>query len=130
MTDELRDKYYGYTIAEAIRLIPGELPIDAVGLWQIVPTGRDGFGLKGPALKDFVRRGIDALLDAGALPVRHEPGSEFEWDIQRQYGSDREQIINAIIEEWQAMPDDALILCGEGVWFARPRPGRKYVKVD
>jgi hypothetical protein len=130
MTDELKDKYYGYTISEAIALIPGELPIDAVGLWQIVPKGRDGFGLKGTALNDFISQGIGALLDADAVPVRHVPGSDYEWDIQRQYGSEREQIIGSILAEWHTMPDDPLVLCGEGVWFARPRPGRKYVKVD
>jgi hypothetical protein len=130
MTDELRDKYYGYTISESIALTPGELPIDAVGLWQIVPDGRDGFGLSGEALDDFIRRTITALLDADAVPVRHVPGSQFEWDVQHQYGTTREQIIEGIIAEWHTMPDDPLVLCGEGVWFARPRPGRKYVKID
>ena len=130
MTDELRDKYYGYTINEAIELIPGELPVDAVGLWQIVPKGRDGFGLSGEALDDFIRRAIAALLEADAVPVRHVHGSDYEWDIQRQYGSEREQIIEAILAEWHTMPDDPLILCGKGVWFARPDPSIKYVNVD
>lgn len=130
MIEEPRHKDYGTPLSEWIRLIPGELPRDAVGLWQIVPAGRDGYALQGVPLVDFVRRGILALLDAGALPVRHIPESEYDWDIQRQYGSTPQEIAEAVIAEWQSMPDDPLVLCGKGVWFARPRPGRKYVKVD
>ena len=74
-------------------------------------------------LTDFVRRGISALLEAGAVPVRHEPNSAFEWDIQKQYGTSSEEIIDLVVAEWLKMPDDPLVLCGEGVWFARPRPG-------
>ena len=129
MTNEPRDKIYGTLMSEHIALIPGELPRDAVGLWQIVPAGRDGFGLHGAALTDFVRRGIGALLDAGAVPVRHDPASAYEWDQQKQYGSSSEGIISAVIAEWLKMPDDPLVLCGEGVWFARPRPGKLYVKI-
>ena len=130
MTNEPRHANYNSTISEWIALIPGELPVDAVGLWQIVPAGRDEFGLTGPALADFVRRGILALLDAGAVPVRHEPGSEYDWSRQPQYGTGRDEIANAIMTEWKSMPDDPLALCGQGVWFARPRPGTKYVKLD
>ena len=130
MTSEPRHRTYGYTASEAISFFPGELPIDAVGLWQIVPSGRDGFGLRGAVLDDFVRRGILALLNAGAVPVRHIPGSAYEWDIQRQYGTTHAEIASAILAEWHAMPDDPLVLCGEGVRFARARPGTKYVKLD
>lgn len=129
MSEELRDKYYGRTIDEYFSTLPGELPIDAVGLWQVVPSGRDGFGLSGTKLDAFVRRGVLALLAAGAVPVRHVPGSEYEWDIQKHYGDTPEQIADAVVAEWRAMPDDPLHLCGYGVWFARARPGKKYVKL-
>lgn len=130
MSDPMENKYNGETIDEAIGYFPGELPVDAVGLWQIVPKGRDGFGLNGSALDDFVRRGILALLNANAVPVRHVPGSGYEWSIQKQYGQDRMTIAENIVDEWRAMPDDPLILCGDGVWFARQRPGTNYVKLD
>ena len=39
MKKELRHRIYGTTIEQWISLVPGELPIDAVGLWQIVPAG-------------------------------------------------------------------------------------------
>ena len=130
MTDDPRHKLYGTPLSEWIALIPGELPRDAVGLFQIVPAGRDGFGLKGAALTDFVRRGIHALLDAGAVPVRGGKGTGYEWLAQKQYGTAKEEITEAIIREWLALPDDPLVLCGDGVWFARPEPGTKYVKLD
>ncbi len=38
---------FGTPMGEWINLV-GELDIDAVGLWQIVPAGREGFGLQGP----------------------------------------------------------------------------------
>jgi hypothetical protein len=122
--------YDGTPMSEYIASIPDELPRDAVGLWQIVPAGRSGFLLTGTDLVDFVRRAIYALLDAGALPVRGSPGSGFDWIVQKQYGTGTSQITEAIINEWAAMPDDPLILCGQGVWFARPRAGSKHVKLD
>lgn len=130
MTNELRDKYYGRTLDEYLSTLPGELPIDAVGLWQVVPSGRDGFGLSGSELDAFVRRGVLALLAAGAVPVRHVPGSDYEWDIQKQYGVAPEEIADAVVAEWRAMPDDPLHLCGYGAWFARARAGKSYVKLD
>lgn len=127
MTNEIRHKDHGDTVSEWIALIPGDLHNDAVGLWTIVPHGRDGFGLRGSALSDFVRRGILALLDAGAVPVRHKRGSGYDWSPQKQYGTGREEIADAVIAEWLAMPDDPLILCGNSVWFARPVPGSRHV---
>ena len=130
MSDELRHLEYGTPLNEWIASIPGELPLDAVGLWQIVPAGRYGFRLTGADLLDFIRRGIHALLDAGAVPVRSGKGTGYEWLAQKQYGTNKDEITEAIIREWLAMPDDALVLCGDGVWFARPEPDTKYVKLD
>lgn len=131
MTHEVRDKFYGQTISEVVSLIPGELSIDAVGLWQIVPKGRDGFNLTGDALVDFVRKCIQALLDAGAVPVRGGQDTGYEWVAEKQYGTDNDEVTENVIQEWLAMPDDPQALCGDGVWFARPDPAfPKYVKLD
>jgi len=101
MTNELRDKFYGQTIAEPVALVPRELAIDAVCLWTIVSFGRQGFNLTGEALTDYVRRNILALLENGAKPVvavrdaRHGRG----W-LPVDYGNGPDQIANAIIGEW------------------------------
>jgi hypothetical protein len=69
MTKALRDRYFGNTIDEWISTLPGKLAVDAVGLRQIVSFGREGFGLSGDQLTDFVRRGIEELFVKGAKPV-------------------------------------------------------------
>ncbi len=130
MNKEPLHKRYGTPLSEWIELIPNELPRDAVGIYQIVPAGRDGFGLTGDHLVDFVRRSIHGLLDAGAVPVRGGKGTGYGWVWQRQYGTSKDEITEALIAEWQAMLDDPLVLCGEGIWFALPKPGVKYVKAD
>lgn len=60
------DKYFGIPLSEWIERTPNELEMDAVGLWQIVPVGRESFGLEGEALKDFVRRSVIAPRISGA----------------------------------------------------------------
>jgi hypothetical protein len=74
MSEELRDKRFGTPMSEYIVRVANELPVDAVGLWQIVPGGRRGFGLEDEALTDFVRRCIAELLSRGAVPVMRGDG--------------------------------------------------------
>jgi hypothetical protein len=63
MRSGLRHKIYETPVEEWIAAVPNELPIDAVGLWQIVPAGRDGFELSGLELIEFVRLNLLALLE-------------------------------------------------------------------
>lgn len=108
-----------------------ELDIDAVGMWHIVPRAQRVYGLTGGAVAEYVRRAINAILDAGGVPVRHIPGSGYEWVQQKQYGNIREQIVEALIFEWQSLPEDSIALAGAAAWFARPDPNYPmYVKVD
>ena len=130
MSKELLHKRYGTPMSEWIELVPGELTQDAVGIFQIVPAGRDGYGLTGSDLSEFVRRCIHGLLDAGAVPVRGGKGTGYGWILQKQYGTSKSEITEALIAEWLAMPDDPLVLCGEGIWFALPKPGVNYVRFD
>jgi hypothetical protein len=116
MKKELRHRIYGTTIEQWISLVPGELPIDAVGLWQIVPAGRDGFGLAGDELVEFVKANILALLAKGAKPVIGAMDNVHFWTLV-SYGETPEQIADAIIHEWRSSgrepsPGD--------VWFALP----------
>ena len=100
MSDEPREKRSGETMSDYIVQVANELPVDAVGMWQIVPGGRRGFDLEGDALTDYVRRCIAELLSRGAVPVfGGGPDGPHEWIVQRQYGSRPEEIIENVIRE-------------------------------
>ena len=120
----------GILLSDYIRSIPDELPQDGVGLYQIVAGGADDYNLGGLELVDFVRRGILALLDAGAIPVRFGGGTGFDWVAQHQYGTNKQEIAEAVIAEWLSLPDDNIVLFSQGVWFARPILGSRNVKID
>jgi hypothetical protein len=115
-----RDRKYGGTIMECIQAVPCELPIDAVGLWQIAPAGRHRFGLSGADLTEFVSRCVAELLAHGAKPVIGGAGTEYDWIYQPQYGETNEEIRDAVMKEWLSAgaPD-----CDPGgLWFALPSP--------
>jgi hypothetical protein len=103
MSDEPREKRSGETMSDYIVQVANELPIDAVGMWQIVPGGRRGFDLEGDALTDYVRRCIAGLLSRGAVPViGGGPDGPHDWIVRRQYGSRLEVIVENVISEWLA----------------------------
>jgi hypothetical protein len=115
---EPKHSRYGTPMSEWIKLVE-ELDIDAVGLWQIVPTGREYFGLEGAALDDFIRRSLLEHFAYGAVPVRHVPGDPNVWTIQTNYGETPDAMAKGILEEWndQDRPDPGL---GD-LWLALPR---------
>lgn len=130
-TREPRHRRTGETLSEVISQYPGELDRDAVGIWQIVPGGKVDFGFSGDALTDYVRRAIHALLDAGAVPVRYIEGSGFRWTHQKQYGTTREEITEAIIREWLPVPYDSYAMIEHCPWFATPWPDDpKHLQMD
>jgi hypothetical protein len=116
LKNELRDKYYGNTVQEWIEKVPGELLVDAVGLWQIVSFGREGFGLSGDELVDYVRRNLFALFAKGAKPVRGALDNIHIWTLV-DYGSTAEEMADGIINEWLNSGRDPDV--GD-VWFALP----------
>lgn len=114
MKAEPTDKYFGIPLGEWIERIPNELEVDAVGLWQIIPVGRDSFALSGDDLRDFVRRAIMALLQRGALPVKPKKEEGVFWCRQDHYGDAADSIAENIIAEWEKSgvdPDE------DGLWF-------------
>lgn len=116
MNDKLRDKFYGSTIEERLDRVPNELAVDAVGLWQIVSFGRQGFDLSGDQLTDYVRRHLLALLARGAKPVIGAQDGVHLWMVV-DYPGTSEEVADAIIREWHSTgrdPDPG------GVWFALP----------
>jgi hypothetical protein len=93
----------GATIVEYLKTVAYDLAHDdTVGMWQIVPAGRLGFGLSGTELDAFVKQYIRTLLEAGAKPVRafNLPNELWEWRAQTQYGHDFESTAQAIIDDW------------------------------
>ena len=118
MTAEQKHRYFGDKMSDYIVQVANELPVDAVGMWQVVRGGRHGFGLEGDALTDYVRRCIAELLSRGAVPVIGGGQSEHEWIVQRQYGSRPEEIIENVVREWLA--NGAQDEDPGGLWFALP----------
>lgn len=112
------DRFFGQTVMEYIQTVSGELPNDAVGLWQIVPTGRQGFGLIGDDLSEFVRRCVFALLTHGAKPVVGGGGTKYDWILQPQYGETNDEIVETVMKEWLA--SGAADCDPGGLWFALP----------
>ncbi len=117
MNKALKDKWFGETIEERLLKIPNELEIDAVGLWQIISFGREGFGLTGAELVEYARLNILALLNRGAKPVIADFAGENDWKIKEGYGQTREEIAQAIISEWLISGKDPDV---GGLWFALP----------
>ena len=111
-----RHKLFGTAIEEWIEKVPGELSIDAVGLWQIVSSGREGFGLSGDGLVDFVRRCILTLTAKGARPVVGATDNVHIWTTV-DYGQPDESAADAIISQWITSGQDP---DAGGVWFALP----------
>jgi hypothetical protein len=118
MSDEPAHKRFGTPMSQYIVQVANELPVDAVGLWQIVPGGRYDFDLEGDALTDYVRRCIAELLSRGAVPVIGGADKGYYWIPQPQYGSHPKEIIDNVIREWLA--NGAQDEDPGGLWFALP----------
>jgi hypothetical protein len=118
MNDERRHATYGTPLSEWIKQIPAELPVDAVGLWQIIPQAREAFGLEGAELVSVVERAIYALLEHGAKPVRGGLGTDHDWIEQRYYGAEPSEIVDNIISEWSGWGYSDPT--ADGIWFALP----------
>ena len=118
MSKEPRFIGLGTPLGEWIALTPGSLNDLPVGMWEIVAHGRTGFRLEGEALTDFVRRSIHALIDAGAKPVVGA-GKPDQWKLQVQYGSNKHEVAEAVIDEWLRQgahtPEP-----WTGLWFGLP----------
>lgn len=115
MNGEPVDKYFGVSMSDWISRIPNELEMDAVGLWQLVRVGRGGYCLGDQDLRDFVRRGIIALLEKGAVPVRPSNVNNEFWRKDVSYGISPDEVSEKIIAEWERSgvdPDE------DGLWFS------------
>jgi len=120
MTTEPRHAGWGIPMSEYIdRKIPrAPYDEDPRGMWVIVDEGRHGFGLEGDALASYIRKNIYALMDAGFKPVIGV--GKNQWQLQAQYGSNKQEVAEAVIREWlregAKTPEP-----WTGLWFGLPR---------
>ena len=68
------------TAADWVGLVPNEMEIDAVGLWQVIPVGRHEFGLDGEdpmtledigTLLGITRERVRQIKEKALLKLRH-----------------------------------------------------------
>ncbi len=112
MTPEPKHKIYGTGLSEWIEKIPNELERDAVGVWQILPTFTEAFGLEGPNLAESFTRAVTGLMDRGAVPV-----DGVSWRELTIYGTEPADVAANILKEWEGRPDTPGL---DGVWFDVP----------
>jgi hypothetical protein len=107
----------GISDAEWIRRSLDEARSDPVGMWQVVRAGRDGFGLTGAALEDFVRRFIAEMVAGGAGPIVGDKRAPSGWSPTTQFGLKAEDVAQSLVDEWKRSGVDPDV---DGVWFAFP----------
>ena len=118
MIDLNKRRRLGDTVAEYLETLPYEIDGDGDGVWEFVPAGRS-FGFEGADLVDFVRLNVLRLLDVGCAPVRHSDAGPMRWIEQKQFGTDKNEIADAIVAEWQAA--GAVNPPWEWLWFVTRR---------
>ena len=114
------DKFFGLSMSEYIKRVPNELSQDAVGLWQIIPSLRERFGIDDPGeLRAYATLVILELLARGAVPV--EPGNPkktgYYW-IEKWWGDTPEEIAKAILDDWERFGEDPVFWDDRWAWFA------------
>lgn len=105
----------GLSDVEWFRRSIDEAHRDPVGMWQMIKAGRDGFGLSGVLLDEFVKDFIVAMLKGGAVPVIGDKAAPFGWRPALHDGSSPEDIAGALVRDWKSSRVDPDV---DGVWFA------------
>ena len=86
----LRHIKSGMQDSEWFQLSVEESRSDPIGLWEIVKTGRQGFGLEGQALERFVYDYVLAMLKGGSNPIVGDRSCASGWQPVFHYGTDAE----------------------------------------
>lgn len=109
-----------YTVAEFLdRLAPDWLDDIGIGFCQLVRIGHNNFDLRDDDLVLFLRLSILALLKEGGVPARYFADENPGWDVYHGYGTDPDQIADAVIAEWLAAGSPLQVEWGDW-WFSRP----------
>jgi hypothetical protein len=105
---------YGIPIAEWIDSVANELPVDAVGLWQIVRGLRLGFDLSGEPLDRYVRLSVAKLIERGAIPVHgtSDHGCSVRSDL---VGT---ETVERVLTYWKSLDREPDV---SDLWFALPQ---------
>ncbi|WP_156381404.1 hypothetical protein [Aurantimonas sp. Leaf443] len=74
---------------------------DHVSLWGLIIDAH-AFGLEGEWKIEFIRRCMRSLLNAGAVAVDLTGETYPLFKATTRWGTEREEIIEAIIADWQA----------------------------
>ena len=116
-TGEPRHKEFGTPLSEWLARIPAELPVDAVGLWQVVAPLKYDFGLSGDALVGAVRTAVQGLLAAGAVPVQGAKNPS-RWVMCQDLSGSDDLAVDLVVDYWQALGRDPHV--GD-IWFTLNR---------
>ena len=117
--DKVKSKFSNQTVGTWLKKMPNELAIDAIGLWQIIPSGIHSYGFSGDDLEEFTRRALSAVLARGAVPVMGSNDPRIGWRHAKEYGSTNEIIIDKIVQEWLCDAEREPHV--EDVWFIMPQ---------
>jgi hypothetical protein len=112
----LRHRTFGTPIDETVQAFPNELQVDAVGLWQIVNSLRRGFDLENVELGKYIRKSVEALLAAGAVPVIGST-QDTGWRRARDFQGNDKEIVDQLLSYLQLLGRDPDV--GD-IWFALP----------
>lgn len=109
-----------YTIADRMNDAPNMLNLDLYGLWDVVATGREGYGLRDHELRDYVHLYVKTLVSAGGIVIEVGPADRDRfWVAAARYGSLPHEVADTILSEWVAFGEPSLPPY-EGIAFARP----------
>lgn len=124
MKKELLHKFYGTPIYEWISKVPNELPQDAVGMWQLVTSGEEGFGLEEEDLDEYISLCIAGILNAGAKPVYGQKKETYSiWVLNKKYIGSNDEIVKLILQDLKNAKIESEELYKNfifGLWFALP----------
>jgi hypothetical protein len=105
MIHNLRYNGTGSLAPDYMLAIAKQSAYETIGMWEIIPAGRQAFGLTGSQLSEFIRQFIFVLITSGWVPVKVDtsvPG-HWKWVEQEQYGSAPDVISVAIVDEWKSV---------------------------
>ena len=108
---------YGTPLSECVVAFENELQIDAVGLWQVISTLRRGYGLEEVELKAQVRKVIESLFIAGAIPVFGSARDKM-WHPAAGFEQQDEERTEVVLRYLHNLGRDPGV---EDLWFALPK---------